>query len=100
MRPRVTEGDEIVIREGRHPVVERMGHLEPFVPNDACLDCASNQLVIITGPNMAGKSTYIRQVALICLMAQMGGFVPAQEATIGLVPRTTWPGVRAPSWSR
>ncbi len=87
MRPRVTDGDEIVIREGRHPVVERMGHLEPFVPNDACLDCASNQLIIITGPNMAGKSTYIRQVALICLMAQMGGFVPAQEATIGLVDR-------------
>jgi DNA mismatch repair protein MutS len=86
-RPRVTEGDEIVIREGRHPVVERMGHLEPFVPNDACLDSSSNQLIIITGPNMAGKSTYIRQVALICLMAQMGGFVPAHEATIGLVDR-------------
>jgi DNA mismatch repair protein MutS len=86
-RPRVTEGDEIVIREGRHPVLERMGNLEPFVPNDACLDNASNQLAIITGPNMAGKSTYIRQVALICLMAQMGGFVPAQEATIGLVDR-------------
>jgi DNA mismatch repair protein MutS len=86
-RPQVTDGDEIVIREGRHPVVERMGHLEPFVPNDVRLDCVNNQLVIITGPNMAGKSTYIRQVALICLMAQMGGFVPAQEATIGLVDR-------------
>jgi DNA mismatch repair protein MutS len=86
-RPRVTEGDEIVIVEGRHPVVERMGHLEPFVPNDARLDCGENQLIIITGPNMAGKSTYIRQVALICLMAQMGGFVPAQEASIGLVDR-------------
>jgi DNA mismatch repair protein MutS len=64
-----------------------MGHLEPFVPNDARLDCSNNQLIIITGPNMAGKSTYIRQVALICLMAKMGGFVPAQEATIGLVDR-------------
>jgi DNA mismatch repair protein MutS len=86
-RPRVTEGDEIVIVEGRHPVVERMSHLEPFVPNDACLDCGESQLIIITGPNMAGKSTYIRQVALIILMAQMGGFVPAREATIGLVDR-------------
>jgi DNA mismatch repair protein MutS len=86
-RPRVTDGDEIVIREGRHPVVERMAHLEPFVPNDACLDSGNNQLIIITGPNMAGKSTYIRQVALICLMTQMGGFVPAREATIGLVDR-------------
>jgi DNA mismatch repair protein MutS len=86
-RPRVTEGDEIVIVEGRHPVVERMGHLEPFVPNDARLDCGENQLIIITGPNMAGKSTYIRQVALICLMAQMGGFVPARDAAIGLVDR-------------
>jgi DNA mismatch repair protein MutS len=86
-RPRVTEEDEIIIVEGRHPVVERMGHLEPFVPNDARLDCGENQLVIITGPNMAGKSTYIRQVALICLMAHMGGFVPASEATIGLVDR-------------
>ena len=86
-RPRITDGDEIVIVEGRHPVIERMGHLEPFVPNDARLDCDDNQLVIITGPNMAGKSTYIRQVALICLMAQMGGFVPAREATIGVVDR-------------
>ncbi len=72
-RPRITEDDEIVIREGRHPVVERMGNLEPFVPNDVRLDCSASQLIIITGPNMAGKSTYIRQVALICLMAQMGG---------------------------
>jgi DNA mismatch repair protein MutS len=86
-RPRVTDGDEIVIREGRHPVIERVHDLDPFVPNDARLDCDNNQLIIITGPNMAGKSTYIRQVALICLMAQMGGFVPAQEATIGVVDR-------------
>ncbi|UCC66154.1 MAG: DNA mismatch repair protein MutS, partial [Deltaproteobacteria bacterium] len=86
-KPRITEGDEIVIVEGRHPVLDRMGHLEPFVPNDARLDCGENQLIIITGPNMAGKSTYIRQVALIVLMAQMGGFVPAKEADIGLVDR-------------
>jgi DNA mismatch repair protein MutS len=86
-RPRVTDGTEIVIREGRHPVIERMHDLEPFVPNDARLDCVDHQLIIITGPNMAGKSTYIRQVALICLMAQMGGFVPAEEATIGLIDR-------------
>lgn len=86
-RPRVTEGDEIAIVEGRHPVLDRIGHLEPFVPNDARLDCGENQLIIITGPNMAGKSTYIRQVALIVLMAQMGGFVPAKEADIGLVDR-------------
>lgn len=86
-RPRVTEGDEIIIVEGRHPIVERVDHLEPFVPNDARLDCRENQLIIITGPNMAGKSTYIRQVALIVLMAQMGGFVPAKEATVGVVDR-------------
>jgi len=86
-RPRITEEDEIVILEGRHPVVERMGQLEPFVPNDARLNCGENQLIIITGPNMAGKSTYIRQVALIVLMAQLGGFVPAKEAAIGLVDR-------------
>jgi len=64
-----------------------MLHLEPFVPNDTVLDCGENQLAIITGPNMAGKSTYIRQVALIVLMAQIGGFVPASEATIGIVDR-------------
>ncbi|MBN1255142.1 MAG: DNA mismatch repair protein MutS [Deltaproteobacteria bacterium] len=86
-RPRVTDGDEISIIEGRHPVIERMGHLEPFVPNDTYLDCNDNQLLVITGPNMAGKSTYIRQIALICLMAQMGGFVPAREAIIGLIDR-------------
>jgi DNA mismatch repair protein MutS len=86
-RPRVNGGDAIVIVDGRHPVIERIGHLEPFVPNDTRLDCGDNQLIIITGPNMAGKSTYIRQVALICLMAQLGGFVSAQEATIGLVDR-------------
>jgi len=86
-RPHVTDGDEVIIHEGRHPVVERMGQLEPFVPNDAHLDSRENQLVIITGPNMAGKSTYIRQVALIVLMAQTGAFVPARDAVIGLVDR-------------
>jgi DNA mismatch repair protein MutS len=86
-RPTVTDSDELIIREGRHPVVERMRDLEPFVPNDAILDGSDNQVIIITGPNMAGKSTYIRQVALIVILAQMGSFVPATEATVGLIDR-------------
>lgn len=85
--PRIDEGDGIEIRDGRHPVVERMDLPEGFVPNDAALDCRENRLLIITGPNMAGKSTFIRQVALIVLLAQMGSFVPAREATIGIVDR-------------
>jgi DNA mismatch repair protein MutS len=84
VKPEVDDGEEIRIIEGRHPVVERTCD---FVPNDAMLDCTENQLLIITGPNMAGKSTYIRQVALIVLMAQMGSFVPASEAKIGVVDR-------------
>jgi len=87
MRPRMTTGDAIMIRNGRHPVIEQMPDAERFVPNDALLDSSQNQLVIITGPNMAGKSTYIRQVALIVIMAQMGSFVPASEAEMGLVDR-------------
>lgn len=87
VRPRMTTGDAITIRNGRHPVIEQMPDAERFVPNDALLDSSQNQLVIITGPNMAGKSTYIRQVALIVIMAQMGSFVPASEAEIGLVDR-------------
>jgi len=75
------------IRDGRHPVVERMGMKERFIPNDTYLDDQENQMVILTGPNMAGKSTYIRQVAIITLMAQVGSFVPASEATIGVVDR-------------
>ncbi|RII27811.1 MAG: DNA mismatch repair protein MutS [Geobacter sp.] len=86
-RPVVDEGDVICIRDGRHPVIEAMTLGERFVPNDVLLDSSENQLLMITGPNMAGKSTFMRQVALIVLMAQMGGFVPAAEARIGVVDR-------------
>lgn len=86
-RPRITPGDRIYIREGRHPVVEQMPEAERFVPNDTLLDLSDHQILILTGPNMAGKSTYIRQVALIVILAQMGSFVPATEAEIGLVDR-------------
>ena len=87
VRPQVSESDRIEIRAGRHPVVELTLRDERFVPNDADLDCGENQVLIITGPNMAGKSTYLRQVALIVLMAQAGSFVPAESAHIGLVDR-------------
>ncbi|HEV8634253.1 MAG TPA: DNA mismatch repair protein MutS [Chloroflexota bacterium] len=87
VRPRVSEDATIEIVAGRHPVVE-VGPLEAgFVPNDTRLSCDAEQIVIVTGPNMAGKSTYLRQVGLIVLMAQIGSFVPAEEATIGLVDR-------------
>ena len=86
-RPEVDDGYVIDIRDGRHPVVERMDLEERFVPNDVYMDDEKNRFLIITGPNMAGKSTYIRQVALICLMAQVGGFVPASRARIGVVDR-------------
>jgi DNA mismatch repair protein MutS len=86
-RPRVTApGAPISIREGRHPVVEKMSS-EPFVPNDSDLDTNEAQIVILTGPNMGGKSTYLRQTALIVLMAQVGCFVPAEEARLGIVDR-------------
>ena len=87
IQPIVDEGDGIIIRDGRHPVLERAGLSERFVPNDTQMDTQEHQLLIITGPNMAGKSTYLRQVALIVLMAQMGCFVPASEAKIGVVDR-------------
>ena len=87
VRPQVNESDRIEIKGGRHPVVELTLQDERFVPNDADLDCAGNQVLIITGPNMAGKSTYLRQVALIALMAQIGSFVPAESASLGLVDR-------------
>jgi DNA mismatch repair protein MutS len=87
VRPVVNEGDAIDIRAGRHPVVELTLKDERFVPNDARLDCSQEQVLIITGPNMAGKSTYLRQVALIVLMAQIGSFVPAESARIGVVDR-------------
>ena len=86
-RPDITLGNEISITDGRHPVVEVMLSDTLFVPNDTQLGAADNQVSIITGPNMAGKSTYMRQVALIVLMAQIGSFVPARRATIGLVDR-------------
>ena len=85
--PEVTVGDEIIIKDGRHPVVENMLTDSIFVPNDTTLDCDANRLLIITGPNMAGKSTYMRQVALICLMAQIGSFVPASYARLGTVDK-------------
>jgi len=86
VRPLLTEEKEIYIVAGRHPVVELTQREEPFVPNDAHLT-SEEQIIVLTGPNMAGKSTYLRQVALIVLMAQMGSFVPADEARIGLVDR-------------
>jgi len=85
VRPTVDDGDELVIEEGRHPVVERVMSGGLFVPNDTRLDCDENRMLIITGPNMAGKSTYMRQNALICLMAQIGSFVPAKAARVGIV---------------
>ena len=87
VRPVITEGGNLRIVGGRHPIVEQMPDAERFVPNDTELDCLGSQLAIITGPNMAGKSTYIRQVALIVVMAQLGSFVPADEAEMGLVDR-------------
>jgi DNA mismatch repair protein MutS len=85
-KPVLTTDNRIIIQGGRHPVVEQMLTDTPFVPNDTLLD-SQNQFLLITGPNMAGKSTYIRQVALIVLMAQMGSFVPAKAAEIGVVDR-------------
>lgn len=87
VRPCVDDGDIIDIRDGRHPVVEKTLPHDLFVPNDTYLDTSDNQVAIITGPNMAGKSTYMRQVAIIVLMAQIGSFVPASQATIGIVDR-------------
>jgi DNA mismatch repair protein MutS len=86
VRPRLTESRRTAIRAGRHPVVEALSRA-PFVPNDACVDATDAQVLLITGPNMGGKSTYLRQVALITLLAHMGSFVPAAEAEIGLTDR-------------
>ncbi len=86
-RPEITAGNEISITDGRHPVVEVMLKDSLFVPNDAELGSQDNTVAIITGPNMAGKSTYMRQVALIVLMAQIGSFVPARSARLGIVDR-------------
>ena len=87
VRPEITSNDEIDIHDGRHPVVEQFVKDTYFVPNDTKLNMTADRLMLITGPNMAGKSTYMRQVALIVLMAQMGSFVPAAEATIGIVDK-------------
>jgi len=86
-RPVVNDSHKLLIKDGRHPVLEQTLEGEAFVPNDSMLDGEDHLMAIITGPNMAGKSTYIRQVALIALMAQMGSFVPAKSAEIGVVDR-------------
>ncbi len=85
--PTVNNSDRIVIRDGRHPVVEAINQSGIFIANDTYLDNGDNQIAIITGPNMAGKSTYMRQIAVIVLMAQIGSFVPASSAEIGIVDR-------------
>ena len=85
--PQVDASNSLTIVEGRHPVVEKVLKNALFVPNDTHMDCGQDMCAIITGPNMAGKSTYMRQVALIVLMAQMGSFVPAKSAHIGVVDR-------------
>ncbi len=87
VRPEVDNSDVISIKDGRHPVVEQFVRDSYFVPNDALLDTGANRTMLITGPNMAGKSTYMRQVALIVLMAQIGSFVPAAEARIGVIDK-------------
>ncbi len=87
VRPEVTYDDVIDIKEGRHPVVEKFVKDFWFTPNDAHLDTGYNRLMILTGPNMGGKSTYMRQIALICIMAQIGSFVPASEARIGIIDK-------------
>lgn len=87
VRPAITSDGTLSIKEGRHPVVERSLKEGGFIPNDTVLDVNDNRMMIITGPNMAGKSTYMRQVALICLMAQIGSFVPAKEAVLPVCDR-------------
>ena len=93
-KPRVHEGDELLVIDGRHPVVERRTR-DPFVPNDLALDATTQQLIVLTGPNMGGKSTYLRQAALVCVMAQAGSFVPARQAK--LPDRST---ACSPAWAR
>jgi DNA mismatch repair protein MutS len=87
VRPEVHAGAELHIAQGRHPVVDHLMDTERFVPNDTTLDGEQNQMIILTGPNMSGKSTYIRQVALLTLMAQMGSFIPVEQARIGMADR-------------
>ncbi|MEG2380654.1 MAG: DNA mismatch repair protein MutS, partial [Oscillospiraceae bacterium] len=85
--PTVNNSGKIIIKDGRHPVVEKLGRNMMFIPNDVTLDNSENQVLVITGPNMAGKSTYMRQVAIIVLLAQIGSFVPAKSAEIGVVDK-------------
>ena len=87
VKPIVDDGDTIEIKEGRHPVVERFLHDASFVPNDVRLDADTQRVLILTGPNMSGKSVFVRQVALIVLLAQIGSFVPASYARLGLIDR-------------
>lgn len=87
VRPKLIYSGELKIKQGRHPVVEQLLDNTQFVPNDVLLDTNGHQLILITGPNMAGKSVFLRQVALISLMAQMGSFVPAEQAYVSLVDR-------------
>jgi DNA mismatch repair protein MutS len=84
--PKITEDDELIIKDGRHPVVEK-SLSDPFIPNDTFLDCQENHLIILTGPNMSGKSTYIRQTAILVIMAQIGSYIPASSASIGVVDK-------------
>lgn len=87
VKPEITLDSSIEIKDGRHPVIEKMMNDRPFTPNDTCLDLKNNRLIIITGPNMSGKSTFMRQTAIIVLMAQIGCFVPARYARIGVVDK-------------
>jgi len=87
VKPEVGMSDKLVIEDGRHPVVEKVLKDSLFVPNDTTLDCGENNIAVITGPNMAGKSTYMRQTALIALMAQMGSFVPARRCECGIIDK-------------
>ena len=87
VRPEMDEGEAVDIKAGRHPILERREEGRGFVPNDTYLDRAEHRVLMLTGPNMAGKSTYLRQVALIVLLAQIGSFVPAERARIGVVDR-------------
>ena len=86
-KPEVNLTDKLIIKDGRHPVVEKVLSHSLFVPNDTTLDCSDNRMAVITGPNMAGKSTYMRQTALIALMAQIGSFVPAQSCECGIIDK-------------
>ena len=88
VKPVVNEGSELIIKKGRHPVIEKQLPIgDPYIPNDVILDREKQQIMMITGPNMSGKSALLRQTALIVLMAQIGGFVPAKSAEIGLVDK-------------